>query len=62
MCSNRAATRVDVLNAWESVDTGKQLFAAILQTSERPNKVSHRPCTAEGVGSSPIGSTSERAS
>ena len=62
MCSNHAATRVDILNTWESVNTGKQLFAAILQTWERPNKVSHRPCTAEGVGSSPIGSTSERAS
>ncbi len=32
-------------------------FAAILQTLESLSKVLRRLCTAEGVGSNPIGST-----
>jgi hypothetical protein len=41
----------------QSAPERKLLFAAILQTPERPSKVSCRLCTAEGVGSNPIGST-----
>ena len=34
-----------------------RLFAGILQAPETSSKLSHRLCTAEGVGSNPIGST-----
>jgi hypothetical protein len=36
-------------------------FAAILQTPERVSKPSHRLCTAEVRGSTPLGSTLESA-
>jgi hypothetical protein len=38
-------------------NTATQQFAAILQILESSGKLSHRLCTAEGVGSNPIGST-----
>jgi hypothetical protein len=33
------------------------MFAAILQAPENSSKLFHRLCTAEGVGSNPLGST-----
>jgi hypothetical protein len=35
------------------------VFAAILQALEISRKASYRLCTAEGVGSNPIGSTAK---
>ncbi len=60
LCSNRAATRVNLLKDRKGDRVEIRLFAAILQTPERPSKVSRRLCTAEAKGSSPLGSTSER--
>jgi|SRR5215211_6067443 len=41
----------------KGIGTRITAFAGILQTLERPSKLSRRLCTAEGVGSNPIGST-----
>ena len=57
MCSNRAATRANILKTWEKHDRVISIFAGILQTLEVLSKVSHLPYKEGVAGSTPASPT-----